>query len=379
MIYFDNAATTPILDECIEIVDNYNSQCFFNPSARYFPSIQAKKDVENAREVISRALNCNSSELYFTSSGSEADNWAIKGVIKRPTDRLIVSEAEHPAVYNTATYLKNKGYDVQFCPVDAFGRVKEDDLISLLTPNTKLVSIMHVNNETGAINDIEKLVKIVKNKTKAYVHSDGVQAFGKIYVDLDELGVDLYSISGHKLHAPKGIAGLFVKKGVSIDPLIHGGGQESGMRSSTENVSGIMAFKKAIEISTKSLKEAQKSANLVKNLIKDGLRSRFGEDILWITPDDNSSPFILYMSIKGVRGEVLLHTLESEGIYLSTGSACSSKKGNSRLGEAIGLGEDFREGTIRLSFSKYSTTDEAEEFIEKVTPMIGELIKYRRK
>lgn len=378
MIYFDNAATTPMIEECIEIVKRYDSQCFFNPSARYAPSVDVSKDLQEAREVISKLLNCNSSELYFTSSGTESDNWAIKGVIKRPTDRLIVSTAEHPAVYNTALYLKNKGYDVQFCEVDNSGRVIEESLLSLLTPNTKLVSIMHVNNETGAINDVERLTKLIKSKSKAYVHSDGVQAFGKIYIDLDELGVDLYTISGHKIHAPKGIAGLYVKKGVCIDSLIHGGGQENGMRSSTENVSGIIAFAKASKIALETLNTASKSANNIKNYVKNALFDRFGDEILWITPDV-SSPFILYTSLKGVRGEVLLHSLESEGIYVSTGSACSSKKGTSRLGEAIGLKENFREGTLRLSFSRFSTLSEAREFVDKVVPLIEELLKYRRK
>ena len=378
MIYFDNAATTPISEQCIEIVKKYDSQCFFNPSARYLPSVEVSKDISGARESIARILNCKQSEFFFTSSGSESDNWAIKGVIKRPTDRLIVSKAEHPAVYNTATYLKNKGFDVQFCDVDEYGRVDMASLSSLITSNTKLVSIMHVNNETGAINDIASIVELVKSKSKAYVHSDGVQAFGKIPVDVEELGVDMYSVSGHKIHAPKGIAGLYVKKGVSIDSLIHGGGQESGMRSSTENVSGIMAFAKASEIAIKSLKNAQNSAITVKNTIKSCLSERFGSDILWITPEQ-SSPFILYMSISGVRGEVLLHTLEAENIFVSTGSACSSKKGVSRIGEAIKLGEEFREGTVRLSFSKYSTVEEAHEFCNKLVPMIEELIKYRRK
>lgn len=379
MIYFDNAATTPILEECIEIVKRYNSQCFFNPSARYAPSVNVYKELQEARDKVSYALNCDSSELYFTSSGTESDNWAIKGIIKRPTDRLIVSKAEHPAVYNTALYLKNKGYDVQFCDVDECGRILEDSLLSLINPNTKLVSIMHVNNETGAINDVEKLTKLVKSKSKAYVHSDGVQAFAKIHVDLEELGVDLYTISGHKIHAPKGIAGLYVKKGVSIDPLVHGGGQEGGMRSSTENVSGIIAFAKAVDIATKTLNNAQNNANSIKKHIKNALFNKFGDDLLWITPDV-SSPFILYTSIKGVRGEVLLHSLESEEIYVSTGSACSSKKGStSRLGEAIGLSDEYKEGTLRLSFSRFSTLDEANIFIDKVVPLIQELIKYRRK
>ena len=378
MIYFDNAATTPILDECIEIVNLYNSQCFFNPSARYSASINVAVELNNAREKIARLINCASQELYFTSSGSESDNWAIKGVMKRQSDRLIVSEAEHPAVFNTALYLKNKGFDVQFCEVDKSGQVKEESLLSLLTPNTKLVSIMHVNNETGAINDIEKLAKLVKTHSKAYFHSDGVQAFGKIYVDIEELGVDLYTISGHKLHAPKGIAGLYVKKGVNIDPLIHGGGQESGMRSSTENVSGVISFAKASEIAIKSLKDSAKSINSVKNYIKDALSKRFGDDVLWISPD-NGSPYILYMSIKGVRGEVLLHSLEADSVFVSTGSACSSKKGVSRMGEALKLPIEYREGTLRLSFSRFSTIKEGEEFVNKVTPMINELIKYRRK
>lgn len=380
MIYYDNAATTPILENCIEIVRNYNSQSFFNPSAKYYSAVEVFKEISNSREKIADLLNCKSSELFFTSSGSESDNWAIKGIIKKTTDRLIVSEAEHPAVYNTALFLKNLGYDVQFCKVDARGVVDKSSLESLLNDNTKLVSIMHVNNETGAINDIKDLVSLVKSKCKAYFHSDGVQAFGKIPVDVEDLGVDLYTISGHKIHAPKGIAGLYVKKGVNINPLIHGGGQESNYRSSTENVSGIISFAEACESAYKGIKENTKKVKEIRDYIAKRLTDEFGNDIYIITDcSANFSPYILYFSLAGVRGEVLLHSLETKDIFVSTGSACSSKKGISRLASAIGLNDTFREGTIRLSFSRFNDISECDVFLNEIIPLAKQLLKFRRK
>lgn len=379
MIYFDNAATTPVLKNCIDIVEKYNIQCFFNPSARYHTAVDVHKNITHAREVLANALGCDSSEVFYTSSGSESDNWAIKGVMKKPNGRLIVSDAEHPAVYNTALYLKNLGFDVQFCKVLRDGRVDQNHLDELLTDDTKLVSIMHVNNETGAINDIESLVSLVKSKTKALFHSDGVQAFGKIPVDVESLGVDMYSISGHKIGAPKGIAALYIKKGVNIVPLIHGGGQENNYRSSTENVSGIIALSVAAQDCMNYLKTRSVDIYNLRKYIVDNLINELGENIYFSTDFQNSSPYVLNLSIKGVRGEVLLHSLEEDDVFISTGSACSSKKGVSRLTRSLNIPEEFREGTIRLSFSRYSTMDEAKEFIEKVIPRINQLSRFRRK
>lgn len=379
MIYFDNAATTPLLNKCIEIVNKYDTQCFFNPSARYYTAVDVAKKISEARENIAFNLGCSAGEFFFTSSGSESDNWAIKGVMKKPNGRLIVSESEHPAVYNTALYLKNNGYDVQFCKVLSDGRVDLEHLKSLLSDDTKLVSIMHVNNETGAINDIKSIVEIVKNRCGALVHSDGVQAFGKIPVDVEYLGVDLYSVSGHKIGAPKGIAGLYVKKGVNIVPLIHGGGQESGYRSSTENVSGILAFSTATSNAVESSRLNKQKILELRKFIIDGLIEEFGGDIKINTDLNYSSPYILNLSIKNVRGEVLLHVLEKDDIFISTGSACSSKKGVSRLASALNIPEEFREGTIRLSFSNCSTLEEGKIFLEKTIKHIYELIRFRRK
>ncbi len=379
MIYFDNAATTSVLEKCIEIVNKYNTQCFFNPSARYYTSVEVFKEITKARESLAKNLGCNPQELYFTSSGSESDNWAIKGIMKKPNGRLIVSESEHPAIYNTALYLKNSGFDVQFCKVLFDGRVDLSHLETLLTPDTKLVSIMHVNNETGAINDIERVVELVKSKTKALVHSDGVQAFGKIPVDVEQLGVDMYSVSGHKIHAPKGIAALYIKRGINITPLIHGGGQENNYRSSTENVSGIIAFSVAANEAIKLLKSTKDNLLSIRSRIVDKIVAEFGTDVRFNTDFDFSSPYILNLSIKGIRGEVLLHVLEKDDIFISTGSACSSKKGVSRLASSLNIPEEFREGTIRLSFSRYSTLEESEIFVEKVIPHIHELLRFRRK
>lgn len=379
MIYFDNAATTPVLEKCIEIVNNYNTRCFFNPSARYYSAVNVHKDITLARETLADILGCSTGEIFYTSSGSESDNWAIKGVMRKPTERLIVSESEHPAVYNTALALKNAGFDVQFCKVLGDGSIDILHLESLLTKNTKLVSIMHVNNETGVINDIANLVKLVKSKTNALFHSDGVQAFGKIRVDVETLGVDMYSISGHKINAPKGIAALYVKKGVNIIPLIHGGGQENNYRSSTENVSGIVALSTAAREADSYLKMRDKSIFELRKFIIDNFVLEFGDKIRINTNVDKSTPFILNLSIKGVRGEVLLHSLEKDDIYISTGSACSSKKGVSRLVSVLNIPEDFREGTIRLSFSRNSTIEEGRIFVEKAIAHIYELLRFRRK
>ena len=379
MIYFDNAATTPVSLSAQQTIQYYNTVKFFNPSARYNVAGDVFIDIKQAREQMANLIGADDgSEIYYMSSGSESDNFVLKGAIRSKKDRLIISATEHPAVYNTAIYLKNKGYDVQIADVNRDGSINIDSLISLLTPDTRLVSIMHVNNETGVINDLKNIVEIVKSMCpQVLVHSDGVQAFGKIKVDVSKLGVDIYTIGGHKIHAPKGIALTYIKRGVNLNPLIHGGGQENGVRSSTENVSGIMALSVCAKEIVANIDENNAKISQIRQYICDEFVKNIPD--IHINQGSNNVPHILSISIPSIRGEVLVHCLETENIYISTGSACSTKKGISRIPKAIGLSKQLAEGTIRLSFSGENTLQEAQEFCTRAINYIKQLGGFRRK
>ena len=373
MIYLDNAGTTPVLKECADIVKECLEKDFYNPSALYNPSVELSRKIKAAREDILTALR-GDGNLIFTSSGSESDNTALFCTKKPNGSRIVVSATEHPAVYNCAMELMQRGYDVVFCGVDEYGRVKEDEFRSLINDNTSLISIMHVNNETGCVNDIKKLCKIAKSiKPGVLFHSDGVQAVGKIKVNLTDLGVDLYSVSGHKIHAPKGIAGLYIKSGVNIRPYIFGGGQEGGLRSSTENVGGILSFSYAIKQATSKVAEnAERVASLRQKII-DGVPSEFR-----VIDCPDHSPYILYMAMPYVRGEVMLHSLEKYGILIGTGSACSSKKTHKRLPTLLGLGKEYENGTIRVSMNRFTTENDIDYFINQLNLEYNTLKKYVR-
>ena len=358
MVYLDNAGTTNVLPECVEIFDKYQTENFFNPSAPYHPSLCLANEIKNTRENIVRLLK-GKGRFIFTSSGSESDNLALFGTKKAKNSRIIVSASEHPAVYNAAMELKQRGYDVVFCEVDNTGRVIEEKFSELVNENTSLISIMHVNNETGCVNDIKKLCKIAKEKNPNVIfHSDGVQAVGKIKVSISDSGVDLYTVSGHKIHGIKGVAGLFIKDGVSVRPLIYGGGQEFGIRSSTENVGGIAAFGAAVE---KAVADCAENAVRVTELRND-LAGYLKELGLYIVNSEMQSPYILCAVMPFVRGEVMLHSLEKYGIYIGTGSACSSKKSHKKLPTILGLSSEYENGIIRISFSRFTAKNDIDYF-----------------
>ena len=380
MINFDNAATTSVYPECLEIVRKYDSEIYFNPSARYMPAMSVAMDVRRAREGLAKLLGATKEEIYYTSSGTEADNWAIWGTIRRPDQGFVCSACEHSAVYNVGKELKSRGFDVSFVACNSDGSVNLDALKAAIKDNTALVSIMHVNNETGAVNDLKAISAIVKSQNpKALLHSDGVQAFCKIPVNVAKLGVDMYTISGHKIHAPKGVAALYVKKGTKIHPYIFGGGQENGMRSSTENVAGILALTQAANTLFSKISAVKENNLAIAEKVIHNLSTRYGENFKLNTDLSNWSGSILNVSIRGIMGEVLLHSLCTEGILISTGSACSTKKGISRIPRELGLNEAFANGTIRLSFSDSSTIAEADEFVEKATKIIDNLLNFRKK
>lgn len=374
MIYLDNAGTTQTLEEIAKIYCNYLTNDFFNPSAPYHEALEISNKIKNCKEQILRLVK-GEGNIIFTSSGTESDNLAMFGTRKANNSRIIVSESEHAAVYNTALEMKQRGYDVVFTKVDNVGRVDIEEFVKNMTVDTSFVSIMHVNNETGCINDIKKLCEIAKKVNPNVIfHSDGVQAIGKINVSMQDLNIDMYSMSGHKIHAPKGIGALFVKKGINIKPMIFGGGQENNIRSSTENVAGIMSFTKALEIAIGNIEINNKNVQELNTYLQDNI----DKNTTLIVSDNNSSPYILCLALKYVRGEVMLHSLEKHGILIGTGSACASKKNTKRLPSILHLMPEYSDGIIRVSFCRFTTKIDIEYFINKLNLEYSQLIKYTR-
>ena len=324
MIFLDNASTTKVSDECAKIAVKYMTDKFYNPSAPYHPSVEVSQELNGYRENVLKYLK-GDGKIIFTSSGTESDNLALFGTKKPKNSRIIISQSEHPAVMKAAEELKMRGYDVVCVEVDESARVIPEKLAELINADTSLISIMHVNNETGAINDIKKLVSIAKSiNPNVIFHSDGVQAAGKIKVNLSDLGVDLYSLSGHKIHAPRGVGALFIKKGLNLRPIIFGGGQEYNVRSSTENLSSIAAYDYALRNAVKNLDDNFEHVTIINRYLREELMK--SEDDYKIISKGECSPYIVNFALKYVRGEVMLHSLEKYEIFVGTGSACSSKK-----------------------------------------------------
>lgn len=373
MIYFDNAATTRVIPEAAQTVFKYLTEKYYNPSAMYHEALDVKNDLENARSVILNRIG-GEGKLYFTSGGTESDNLAFFGTKKKRNSRVIISAVEHAAVYQSAMSLKQAGFDVCVAPVDGSGKIDVEAFSELLNADTSFVSVIHVSNETGAVNDIGELARLTKRAApRALFHSDGVQAGGKIKIDLKSIPVDLYSLSAHKIGAPKGTGALYAAKGVHLNPIIVGGGQEDGVRSSTENTAGIMAFATAFAAAVPLI---EKSAERLR-AIAAYLRKRLGafDDVMVISPEDGS-PYILSFASASVRGEVIEHALEREGVLVGTGSACSSNKSTRRIPEALNLQGKYASGMVRLSFSRFSSMAEAEEFADKFEKVYKELKRH---
>ncbi len=377
MIYYDNAATTRVFDECIDCLKEYNQNEYFNPSALYAEASKIKILLDKVRENFKKRLHAPEGNLYFLSSGSEGDNTVLFGVKKRKDSKIIVGDGEHDAIFSSALELKNQGYNVEFAPIKSDGAVDIEKLSAMLDENVCLVSIMHVSNETGAINDLKTISSLIKKKSpKAVFHSDGVQAFGKIDVNLRELGVDAYTISGHKIHAPKGVGALWIKKGVNVKPLIYGGGQESGFRSSTENVASIMAFDKASELIFADFDQKISQKSEIREYLKEFILKNVPETVV-LSPENGAS-HILTVAFKNLRGEVLLHALEKKDVLVGIGSACSSHR-ESRFKKLLGLDEYHRDGIVRFSFGLFNTLDEAKIAASIVADTANEWNKFIRK
>lgn len=378
MIYLDNAATTRPYESSLKVLQEANERRWFNASALYGEAAEETKVIRAARQKISDVLRAGEGELYFLSGGTEGDNTALFCTRKTRGSRIIVSEGEHDAIVNPAKALKEQGFDVVFAPITPSGAVDKEKFASLLTPDTSLVSVMHVSNETGAVNDIAELVGMTKRVApKALFHSDGVQAFCKIPVNLRALGVDLYTISGHKIHAPKGIGALYVAKGASVRPLLYGGGQEKGFRSGTENGPLIEAFACAAEQSAADFKQNYSKKRSFIEYLASGIKAELPETVV-ITDLSACAPHILTVAFAGVRGEVMLHALETRGILVGVGSACSSHR-ESRFKSLLGLDAEHRDGIVRFSVSEFNTQSEMETVLKEVCAAARQLREYARK
>lgn len=379
MIYFDNSATTKphreVIDEVVICMEKY----FGNPSSAHRLGIEAEKRMKIARENVAMLINAQANEIVFTSGGSEANNTAIKGIVKNG-DHVITSKIEHPSVLRTLKELEVEGVEVTYLDVDNRGVINIDQLKSFIKDNTKLVTIMHVNNEIGSIQPIEEIIKIVKNTNKkTRIHVDAVQSAGKIKIDVKKLDVDLMSISAHKIHGPKGVGALYIKKGVNIKPLISGGGQERDIRSGTENLPMISGFGVAANIANENMEQKIEHINNIKKHFVDRLSEI--EDVRINSPlDDVHIGNILNVSFKGIKGEVLLHALEDYEIYVSTGSACSAKKSSHKnyVLPAIGLDDCYVSGAIRFSFSFLNTIEEVDKTIEALKSILKFLRRIKK-
>lgn len=382
-VYFDNAATTKIIPEVREIMLETMDVEYGNPSSMHIKGVQAENYLRNARNTIAKQLKCESKEIIFTSGGTESNNLALLGLAlanKRAGNHIITTGIEHASVYNPVLYLQDLGFRVTFLKVDARGKVDLQHLRESLDEDTILVSTMAVNNEIGAVEPIEEIAAIIKeyngehDKNILY-HVDAIQAFGKRILYPKRIGIDAMSMSGHKIHGPKGSGALFVDSRAKIKPVLYGGGQEKGLRSGTENTAAIAGMGKATEIMYNRIEENNHKMQLVKDALIQGATQIEG-----VTDNSGESPHIASLSFRGVRSEVLLHALEDRGIYVSAGSACSSNHpAISGVLKAIGLDKDLLESTLRFSFCEYNTVEEAEYTVNVLKELLPMLRKYTRK
>lgn len=371
-VYLDNSATTRQYERVTEVMKTSMEENYGNPSSLHKLGLVAEKQMRQSRKTVADSLGAKEDEVFFTSGGTESDNTALFGIAharKRAGKKIITTQVEHPAVLESCRLLEQQGFQVEYIGVDDKCRLDMEQLRAAIDSDTILISIMAVNNETGTIMPVSVIAKIKEN---ALLHTDAVQAYGKI--SLEHTGADLISVSGHKIHGPKGIGALYVKKGVHLPAYLVGGGQERHMRSGTENVPAILGFGAAVELSRKNWTMRQETMEKARTHLLAGLLDQV-PDIKINSPEDGACS-VLNVSFLGTRGEVLLHTLEQDDIYVSTGSACSSnKKGRSHVLSAMGLSEKEIEGAIRFSFSEFNTIEEMDYVLEKVKNAVS---RFRR-
>lgn len=382
--YLDNSATTRQIDEVTDVMTAAMKEEYGNPSSLHKMGVSAEKKVKNARERLAQLVGAAPHDIYFTSGGTESDNTSIFGAVeslKRQGNHVITTGIEHPAVLECYRRLAEQGMRVTYLGVDRNGFIDPDELEAAITDDTILVSVMHVNNETGAIQPVHEVGRIVDRSQRALFHCDAVQSFGKLPISVKDDRIDFLAASAHKIHGPKGMGLLYVRNGLHIPPYLYGGGQEKGMRSGTENVPGILGFAKATEIAGANMQKNMERVTQLRDYLLEGIQSEI-PDVLVNSPvgegllDDAKSsclPYVLNVSFLGTRGEVILHMLEQSEIYVSTGSACSSnKKGQSHVLAAMGLAPKEIEGALRFSFSPYNTFEELDYTLDRLKKAVAD-------
>lgn len=365
-VYLDNSATTPIKGDVLKEMLPFLTEHFGNASSLYTPGLVARRALDEAREKVAALINAKANEVYFTGCGSESDNWVLKGVassLKNKGNHIITTVTEHPAMLRTCEYLEKNGYEVTYLGIDDQGRLNPAELEAAIKDTTILVSIMMVNNEIGTIHPIKELAAIAK-KHGVLFHTDAVQALGNVPIDVKDLGVDFLSMSAHKIYGPKGVGGLYIRRGTKLGTLIFGGGQESGKRAGTENVAGIVGFGKAAELALNSLDEHIKHSTEIRNYLAEKLTAEI-PDVIINGSMDNRHPGNLNVTFKYIEGESILIQLDACGICISTGSACSSKSLKpSHVLSALGVPVELIHGTVRFSVGDFTTKEDIDYTVE---------------
>lgn len=374
-IYFDNAATTPVRKEVLDEMLPFFSQYYGNASSVYNIARISKKAIEDARGKIAKAFNADVNEIYFTAGGTESDNWAIKGIaesMKNKGKHIITSAVEHHAVLHSCRWLEKNGYEVTYLPVDKFGKVSAEAVKAAIRPDTILISIMFANNEIGTIMPIKEIGALAREKG-IFFHTDAVQAAGHVKIDVKDMNIDLMSVSGHKLGAPKGIGALYIRKGVKIGPFIHGGAQERKKRAGTENLPAIVGFGKAVELAANEMEEESKRLTLLRDKVIKGILDTIPYARLNGHPVDRL-PGNANISFEFIEGESMLLFLDMKGIYASSGSACTSGSLDpSHVLLAIGLPHEKAHGSLRITLGINNTEEDVDTLIKELPPIVERL------
>jgi cysteine desulfurase len=379
-IYLDNSATTPMDPDVLRWMTESMVSVYGNPSSLHRLGGAAEQMLSQARKTLAKGLDVKESEIVFTSGGTESNNTAVQGICRRYASRgrhLITTQIEHPSVLEAFRAMEREGFTVTYLPPGADGRIRTADVADSIRKDTILVSIMHVNNETGAIQPVEAVAALIRTHRKVFFHVDAVQSFGRMPIPV-RAGIDLLSASAHKIHGPKGIGLLFIREGCEPLPLLYGGGQEKGRRSGTENAPAASAFALAL---TKVAQQPMNGLRALRNHLADRL-AREDLDIVWNSPleDEHAAPHILNVSFPGIKGEVLVHALEERGVYVSTGSACSSRQSKgSHVLRAMGRSEEEVAGSIRFSLSHWNTREQIDQAVEHVAAAVRELRQWIRR
>ncbi len=374
-VYLDNSATTKVRQEVLEQIVDMNENYYGNPSSLHRMGLMVEKKIDEARRYVAKIINAEYGDIYFTGGGTESNNIALLSHLNNINNNanIVTTKIEHPSVYNVIDNFKGIA-SIRYVETDNKGRINLDNLNEIIDSNTVMASIMHVNNEIGVVQDIKNIAEIIKDKnSNTKIHVDAVQSYGKIKIDVNKIPVDTIAFSSHKIHGPKGVGGLFVRSSLKIRPVSFGGGQEKSVRPGTENTSGIVGFGEACRILYENFEKENNKLNQLKILYAKRLTEEIEDMQVNSLLNEEGAPHILNVSFKNVKGEVLLHFLEQKGIYVSTGSACSSKSKGNRILDAINVNKDYIGGSIRISLGCFNNADEVEYTVSNIKQSVNEI------